>query len=624
MNFFENQDQARRSTQQLLMLFVMAVIAMIATFYLAAVFFWWSTNRASSVDALGVGWWHPGLLGAIATITLLIIGTGTLTKTLSLRQGGSVVATSLGGVLVTPETRDAQERQLLNVVEEMAIASGIPVPSVYLLHRESGINAFAAGHTVNDAVIGVTRGCLEALSREELQGVIGHEFSHILNGDMRLNIKLMGVLNGILCIYLCGRFFAFRSSHSRLSDLRFDLVAIFIMAVGSIGLLLGRIIKSAVSRQREFLADASAVQFTRNPNGLCSALQKIGQSSARLRSPHAESASHMFFGNALGSSFTNWLATHPPLSVRIRRLGGAVEIPAQPQTASPSAGSVIGLHSGGDTLQISPERIVEQVGSVAPAHLAYAQGLLGQLPNSLKTSLKSPEQAASVVYALLLDEKKSIRQYQLQRLQQTESAVVIERVEQFADAIATLDPQSRLPLLELTVPALRQQSTEDRDRLHQNTQQLIQADGHLSLSEYTLQIILERRLQSQTAITETYTTLEQIWPDCVTLLSHVASVGHETPSDGIYALRCGLSRLPGGQKYPMPEQLSPNQFQQLDASLKRLAQAVPKLKKALVDACSYTVMLDNTVTSAEAELLRALVIALGCPLPPFLTARRYS
>ncbi len=328
MDFFEHQDQARRNTTKLIFLFVVAIAAMILAFYMVAIF---TLQDVAEGDFRLI---HPGLFMLVTALTLGMIGCGTFTKMLELRRGGIAVAESLGGRKLRPQTEDFKQTQLLNVVAEMALASGTPVPTVYLLAEETGINAFAAGYAPDDAVIGVTQGCLEQLTREELQGVIAHEFSHIINGDMRLNLKLMGVIQGLLYIYILGRMFLDSSSrsqrHSRHSNDnegggKLMVFGLAMVVIGGIGLMFGRLIKSGVSRQREFLADASSVQFTRNPNGIAGALRRIGGFTygSKLRSPKAEEASHMFFGEALNPGLMNsWMATHPPLQERIRRITG--------------------------------------------------------------------------------------------------------------------------------------------------------------------------------------------------------------------------------------------------------------------------------------------------------------
>ena len=330
MDFFERQDQARRNSKLLAVYFIAGVAMLIVAVYIAvaAIFVGLNsrhhrssspaTEEARSANSL----WNPQLFLGVAVATLAVIGMGSAFKTLELAKGGSVVATNLGGRLVNPSTTDPDERKLLNVVEEMAIAAGIPVPQVYLLPDERGINAFAAGHSTSDAVVAVTEGTMKLLTRDELQGVIGHEFSHILNGDMRLNLRLMGIVFGILCLAVIGRVLLQIRGRSSRDRNPLPLLGLALLVIGWVGVLFGRLIQAAVSRQREFLADASSVQFTRNPAGLEGALKKIGGLSygSKLEAAHAEEASHMFFGNGMGESFLHIMDTHPPLAERIRAI----------------------------------------------------------------------------------------------------------------------------------------------------------------------------------------------------------------------------------------------------------------------------------------------------------------
>jgi len=338
MDFFEHQDIAQRKTKLLVVFFTLAVVMIILFVYLAFVVAF--AGAKSKSGGFQMHLWQPELFFAVAAGTVLVVLFGSLYKIWELSKGGEAVAAMLGGHLLDPSTSDLNERKLLNVVEEMALASGVPVPPVYLL-EERAINAFAAGFSPGDAVIGVTRGCMELLNRDELQGVIAHEFSHILNGDMRVNIRLIGVLNGILIIgilgYILMRVMFHAGSGTRRRGRRgkeggggalaIFVLGLLLMAIGYIGVFFGKLIKSAVSRQREYLADASSVQFTRNPQGIAGALKKIGGLSlgSKLQSNHAEEASHMFFGDALRPAFFNLLATHPPLTERLRRIDPAFD-----------------------------------------------------------------------------------------------------------------------------------------------------------------------------------------------------------------------------------------------------------------------------------------------------------
>ncbi len=327
MDFFSHQEAARRKTKRLVVLFLLAVAAIIAGVYLVVTPVWFAY---AAKEGFADDWrlWDPERLAVVALGVCTVIFFGSAFRMASLRQGGgAAVARLLGGRPVDPSTHDPDERRLLNVVQEMAIASGIPVPDVYLIEDEESINAFAAGLSTDQAVIGVTRGCLVLLSRDELQGVIGHEFSHVLNGDMRLNLRLMGILAGILVIAVIGRVLMHgRRSRSK-GAAQVQLAGLGLYVVGYAGVFFGTLIQAAVSRQREFLADASAVQFTRNPGGIAGALKKIGGLAfgSRLTSAHAEEASHFFFGDAIRRGFSGLLSTHPPLHERVARIDPSFE-----------------------------------------------------------------------------------------------------------------------------------------------------------------------------------------------------------------------------------------------------------------------------------------------------------
>jgi Zn-dependent protease with chaperone function len=321
MDSFALQDKATSMTHVLVLYFTLAVFGIIASVYLVSVMI--VTYAHSQLPDDGqlhvIAWWDPQVFLYAVLGTLAVVTVGGLYKTASLSAGGSAVAESLGGHLLDEHPTRPDERQLRHVIEEMSIASGVPMPKIYVLDDE-GINAFAAGHSPSDAAIAVTHGCMSLLSRDELQGVLGHEFSHLLNGDMRLNIRLMGIIFGILSLTVIGRILLFsRNRDSRGRD-PMMLLGIALVIIGAIGALGARLIQAALSRQRESLADASSVQFTRNAAGLSSALQKIGGMGSRVDSPHASEASHMFFANGVSSPLMGLLATHPPLAQRIRAI----------------------------------------------------------------------------------------------------------------------------------------------------------------------------------------------------------------------------------------------------------------------------------------------------------------
>src|SRR6202789_2648434 len=329
MDFFAQQEKTRKKTKWLVIYFILAVAAMIAAIYIAAVVIFSGVqlhqhrgNYYNDQSTPQISLWDPQIFLGVALGTIAIILIGSSYKTMALAAGGSAVSEMMGARLISSNTTDTDERKLLNVVEEMAIASGVPVPQVYVMDDEDGINAFAAGHKPGDATVTITRGCMKLLSRDELQGVIGHEFSHILNGDMRLNLRLMGTIFGILCLAIVGRVLlqALRGGRGK-NGAPIALIGLILFVIGYIGVFFGRLIQAAVSRQREFLADASSVQFTRNPNGITGALKKIGglgENGSRLSHAHSEELSHMFFGNGISEAFIGLLETHPPLTDRIR------------------------------------------------------------------------------------------------------------------------------------------------------------------------------------------------------------------------------------------------------------------------------------------------------------------
>ena len=353
MNFFEQQDAARRHTTRLVVLFLLAVVAIVV-----------AVNIVAALAFMGVSADHvtggkrimaPASFYVFVTLaTLALIAGGSLVQIMRLAGGGAALARMMGARPLTGASTDPAERRLLNVVEEMAIASGTAVPQVFVMDDQQTINAFAAGFSPSQAAVVVTRGTLDTLNRDELQGVIGHEFSHILNGDMRLNLRLMGVLGGILLLATLGRMLARSSSRSDSKGSSFVLLGFGLIAIGYIGVFFGRLIQASVSRQREFLADASSVQFTRNPDGIGRALAKISQAGSRVDHPRAGEANHMFFGEAIASGFGSLMATHPPVQERLERVyGHPVAISdilahAAPAAASPPENAAVSGFAGGN------------------------------------------------------------------------------------------------------------------------------------------------------------------------------------------------------------------------------------------------------------------------------------
>jgi Zn-dependent protease with chaperone function len=643
MDFFRDQDVARRRTGLLIAYFLLAVVAIIASLYLSIA----AALRLSGAEegprtAAGLsGLWDPGLFAMVALGASALIGGGSLYRIASLSGGGHTVAELLGGRLVHPGTSDPDERRVLNVVEEMAIASGVPVPPVYLLEDEPGINAFAAGHAPGDAVVAVTSGCMRRLTRDELQGVVAHEFSHILNGDMRLNVRLMGVLFGILLIGLTG-WLIFRSSGNgsvrlggRDDDNRrgtnvLPLIGLALYVIGYAGVFFGNLIKAAVSRQREYLADASAVQFTRNPDGLAGALKKIGALSegSQIRDPHAEEASHLFFGEAVGGigELFGLLATHPPLVERIRRLdpsfdGDFSRVRLDPPRGEAPRGEAPPRPARPSPMRFDPVRTVARVGTVAPEHLAYAADLLGSMPDPLTTIVRDPLGAQAAVYALLLDPDEAVRRAQLSWLETHGLPALARETRTILPEARRLAPESRLPLVELAVPALRQMSPAQAHDFFRGVDVLVQADRKTTLFEYALQRLLMRHVVAHFVRvrppTVKYATVPPLIGPTALVLSALARYGSTTPPEADRAFAEGVKAL--GWPDVRPEMAAEDVgIEAIDAALKQLAEAAPSLKKQVLEACATCVGVDGRVTVEEGELLRAVSDSLGCPMPPIL------
>lgn len=635
-NFFERQDEARRNTKKLIGLFVVAVIAIIVGVYAAVVgIMAWQGGTFDPV--------RPGLAFVVVVGTLGLVGIGSAVKSASLRRGGHVVAENLGGTKLDREPDSLEEQRLLNVVEEMAIASGVPVPPVYVLD-EDGINAFAAGYTTDDAVIGVTRGCVELLSREELQGVIAHEFSHILNGDMRINIRLMGLLHGILLIGITGRLFmrtiffsGGRRSRDSKGKIPLFLLGLALLVIGSIGFLCGRLIKAAVSRQREFLADAAAVQFTRNPDGIGGALKKIGGhvQGAKVEADKAEEASHLFFGYALGQGLlsSGAFSTHPPLEERIQRIDPSfdgsfpmVELDA----TSPSAeAGVAGLQGGGteSTRKPSvsnPEQVIEQSGQVTADQLAMGMQIREEVSSTLRQAVHEPLGAVAVVFGLLLDRENSMREKQLSHLRERLGKGVVEETQRLYSEVSGMERLLRLPLVAMAAPALRDLSDSQRTRFRETVREIARMDEQLTIFEYALETIVRHRLEHVAHPTEEQAQIRDVADvsdEIAVLLSGLAQAGHQKTRVARRAFQEGTEELSVRRDLGALDPV-PARPRELDEALDQLARTTPQLKKDIIAACARCALEDEVLEPAETELLRAIAIALDVPLPPLLADQK--
>ena len=646
-NFFENQDAARRNTKRLVLLFFLAVVAIAGMLYLLAVLLTGVEQADPHTGQIAISplWWQPDLAVGVALATVVVVGGGSLFKIAQLRSGGSVVAEALGGALIPPGTRDADERRLLNIVEEIAIASGMPTPSVYLLREEDGINAFAAGFAPDDAVIGVTRGCVQRLSRDELQGVIAHEFSHILSGDMGLNIRLMGVIHGILIIGIIG-YALMRSSlyagSSRRSNSRDNsgipilAAGVGLMVIGFLGTFFGNLIKASVSRQREFLADASAVQFTRNPDGIAGALKKIGgyEGGSILASPNAPAASHLFFSQGLRGGLQMLFATHPPLAERIRRLDPhwKGETALEPSRAMRAAAiGTAGFAAGGSGAENSATRgvragnsAIEQVGKPTAEHIAYAAALVERLPPAVVDAAREPYGARALIYALLIDREVEPRNRQLDQLARFGEAGIDAETRRLLPEIERLEARTRLPLIDIALPSLCALSAEQYQAFKTNLRALVVADEKIELFEWVLQRMVFTHLRPHFERVKPprvrRISARKLSEPCAVVLSILAHAGSSSEISIRSAFEIGASQLPGIDATLLSRERAG--LRELDSALALLGEADPSTREQLLRACAACIAADREVTQAEGELLRAIADGIGCPMPPLLPGQR--
>lgn len=637
MNFFEAQARAWRRTGWLLLLFGLAVAVLVVLInQLVTVVV--SFHQDVRVLQPGNDW---GRFALVALGTVAFIAAGSLYKMLALSGGGRAVAEMLGGRLVPRNTDDPAQRRLINVVDEMAIAAGTPAPPVYLLD-EMGINAFAAGLSPNNAVIGVTRGAISYLSRDELQGVIAHEFSHIFNGDMRLNIRLMGVLHGILLIGLTGYYllratrFA-RGSRGRSGNVVFGMLVLGLglVAIGYTGFFFGQWIKAIVSRQREFLADASAVQFTRNRDGIANALKKIGGSTtgSLLNAPAAGQYSHAYFSSGVGGWLEGLFATHPPLPVRIRRIDSrwdgrfippAIQEAAQPRADADIADTRRQVLAGVVVAGVlTPDDAVALIGKVGPEQVDQAQDILAAIPESLRQASAEPYGARAVIYALLLARSPEHRAEQTTQLAKLADPAVSRLAVQLHPDAQRLPEAGRLPLADLCLPTLRSLSPAQYEGFRQAVQALIAIDRKVDMDEWLLQHFLMRQLDEHFGLRPppkaSHGMLGAVNREASLLVSLAAHLEHPDAAVAEQAFTAGIKAVGAtALKFVPRDQLK---LEDLNGAVDKLAELKPLLKPRVLKACATCLMFDGQATVKGQELLRTIASCLDTPMPPLAAGR---
>ncbi|HET6907414.1 MAG TPA: M48 family metallopeptidase [Rhodanobacteraceae bacterium] len=660
MDFFAQQVRVRRNARWLVVLFVLAVAAIVAAVDLICAF-------------LLVGP-RPGALLGISIAVIVLIGLCSLYRVASLRGGGSAVAIGMGATPVPADTTNPAWKRLRNVIEEVAIASGVPVPEIWVMENEPAINAFAAGYTPSDAAVCVTQGCLDKLNRDELQGVIAHEFSHVLNGDMRLNIRLIGLLFGILAIGIVGRFMMYSSSgRSRRNSGNLALAGLALFVIGYIGLFFGKLIQAAVARARESLADASAVQFTRQTSGIAGALKKIAAlaDGSQLQASGRDEVRHMLFGDA---DFSSLFATHPPILQRIRALepqfdpreldrivhdwaqaGGDPEainlrhgehdfakavhqfaradgdVDINEPVFAPSGGAAAGApgSAAGNmaaiphraaTLAIAAGAIAAQVGAPGADDYRAASALHARIPDGLAASARDARGALAVMFALVLSDQPDVQQKQVQAIAQAFDASTAEAARSALVQLAQLHPMLRLPLAQLAFPALKRRPRPELERFVSTLDALIRADDKVELDEYCIaklvQVQVIAALDPAAHFQAGSVRLRDAQDALRDLCALMAHFGADDEDAARRAFLLGMQEaLPGTTPlYAIPDDWQTS----LDGALEQLARLAPEGKQLVVRALTSAIAADGVVNVAESELLRVTCAALGCPLPPLL------
>lgn len=612
MDFFHHQDTARQRTGLLVMLFTLAVLAITGLVSVISIgIYFYFTGEPFTTQSI-ISYCLLSFVGV-----LLVVSISSFIRLSELNaNGGRGVAESIGGKLISTDTSNAKHRQLLNVVEEMSIASGIPVPPVYVMAEEHGINAFAAGMSIDDAVIGVTQGALDAFSRDELQGVIAHEFSHILNGDMRLNTRLIGALFGITCIAHFGHLILDNSNSTRhVSRSSSDsnkgfaviiLIAIVCLVLGWLGTLFGNMIKAAISRQREFLADASAVQFTRNDQGIAGALKKIGSNvqGSTLNTKASDEMSHMMFGQSKLSGFSSLFATHPPLDERIRRI-------------EPNWDGIYAQHSHAQSTAFDNEQVSGfAVGGGSPASQSASpseqlsetgQQLISQLPPELVDIAREPYSARFITFALIFDDSDIQREMIKSYVPLASQSTLLPWLDY------DLPLHLRFPLLELALPALKSLSEAQKISLCKVLRELSETDNQYSLAEWCVINLLEKQLLASFGFIKQHKTLKQLEESVFWLLRELAWVSHSQADKAQRAYHCALAHL----GFPEVKLEPANSNWHLSrAALELLLQLKPKDRRIFVKACRLAIESDGEITVAEGELYRVIACFLEVPEPP--------
>jgi Zn-dependent protease with chaperone function len=635
MQYFRQQQEARQLTHRLVLLFLIGMLAVTVAISFVMLTLAATISNGLVFFRLPDGPWLLQHQAAVISTVLLVwgvTGSAILLKRIELRAGGGAVARSLGGERIDTDSRDPLYRRLHNIVEEMSIAAGIALPEVYVLPREAGINALAAGLSPADAAIAVTRGALELLTRDELQGVVAHEFSHIVNNDIRLNMNLIGWLYGLMALSAMARGlcnFAPTDEHGRRSGFApVYFAAAAVLVLGYVGMLFGHLIQAAVARRREALADASAVQFTRNPDGLRSALLKIAASDAgtQLREVGTDEIAHLLFFPPT----QRWFATHPPLEERIRALGAAFDANELPRIKqqllmrhsadspgdSESRMAVQSLAPVSNEARLATTEVVASISSSCSPQLQRAQDIRASLPAAVTEAAVHAEAATALLLTLALSVEPPLRLQQLAVIGTRLGSATADRCESLLPVVDALQSVQRQPVLQLLLPQLRQLPGDARLKLSGCLNGILELAGPPTVAQYALRKLVQIQLYDAFAgaVQHSQLKLTQAIEPIAQLLTVLAQQGHQQMDLARQAYELAMQHL-GLRDYPTFT-IHADWPRLLDTALLHLDQLHPMAKQALLEAMMTSVAHDGQVMVQELELLRVFSACLHCPLPP--------
>ncbi len=633
MNFFEEQARSRQHTLWLVGIFVIAVLMLIGMTIVFVIGLYLYADDILVTDFLvdPLAYVSPRLFYGVIISVVGVVAGGSIFKYLSLSSGGKNVAIALGGRQLNRNSADTQEKVLLNVVDEMSIASGISTPTVYILD-ESGINAFAAGLTLDDAVIGVTSGTVEKLNREELQGVIAHEFSHIFNGDMRLNLQLTSTLHGILLIGLIGQFLLRSMMRTNYQSRYYStdkkgrgggpyllILGVGLVVIGYVGTFFGSVIKAGVSRKREYLADATAVQYTRYPQGISGALKKIAYYSSELHAPAAETYSHLYFAEGVGSFFSSLMATHPPLEERIKKIeprwSGRFPDYAKPKRAEPKESKI-------KREEEKKERFVQgaiaaammRVGQIKEEEVEQVQAEIEALDPKIQERLNDPLGAQAVILSLLYDASHKEKLFAV--VKEENPYLLLEFASFIQEKHSELQKQSAL-IVSLSLNALKSLSVEQYQRFNKIVEAFVTVDKQVSLFEWSLQYIIQRPIEMHLGIRKvpksTHTHIGAIKEEVEVLFSMLVQAQYENEEQAKEAFDKTKKAIKAGAlKYYPRESITHDLFLK---SVLAIETAKPIIAQRLFEGVLHSIKIDGKVSETENAFVHAIAQLMQVPLP---------